>query len=505
MKAKLREWAPMLVSAALLILAFPPFNVFLLVFVALVPWLAKLRVSDAKYARRSGYWFGFLYFGFQMFWVVQFVERWTGKLLLACLPWVVCMFLAGWFYCLAGWLMHVCFKRNLAWVVPIVWAGIEGFRAYIPGLAFPWGNVSLPLWVVPGLVQHAAYGTMFLVSAWVVLANVAFAEVLGKSSIEETEPRRVFHYAWAFVGLMLLGGVRMLNVPVPAKTWRVTLGQPGVDMAFSDPAEEKRLLNAAGADLLLGAMADKSDLLVFPEGFGGSIDAPPPLTALGPEPPVPVAMGVHRNEGDKTFQTALFWDGSVWHIADKTRLVVFGEYVPLRDQLPILQSFSLPSGDLHAAKSLSTPLMNGVRVGPLVCFEGVFPDLGERHARQGANLLVQMSVDDWYIDTPAWDQLWMSSVWRSIESGMPLVRVGGLGRSLATDSRGRIITMLPPRQTLGKTVTVPIVQPDGFPYRFAFVWVSWATCLIVGLAGLFDRLARPQKEQRLPAGDGLVE
>lgn len=505
MKARLREWAPMLTSVVLMILAFPPFNIFLLVFVALVPWLAKIRVSDAKYARRSGYWFGFLYFAFQMFWVVMFVDRWTSKLLLSLVPWVVCMFLAGWFYCLAAWLMHVCFRRSMDWVVPIVWAGIEGFRAYIPGLAFPWGNISLPLWVVPGLVQHAAYGTMFLVSAWLVVANLAVAEVVSRRTVSETNPRRVFHYAWAFVGLMMLGGVRMLTVPPATKTWKVTLGQPGVDMAFTEPMEERRLLNYAASDLLVSAVADKSDLLVLPEGFGGAIDVPPPVTSLGPQPPVPVALGVHRRDGEDTFQTALFWDGSVWHIADKTRLVVFGEYVPLRDQLPILQSFSLPSGDLKAAKRLSTPLVNGVRIGPLVCFEGVFPDLGERHARNGANLLVQMSIDDWYIGTPAWDQLWMSSVWRSIESGMPLVRVGGLGRSLATDSRGRIITMLPASQTLAKTVQVPIAQADGFNYRFVFVWVSWATCFLVGLAGLTDAFRRPQKQQGLSASDGLVE
>jgi apolipoprotein N-acyltransferase len=104
-------------------------------------------------------------------------------------------------------------------------------------------------------------------------------------------------------------------------------------------------------------------------------------------------MGGKRPDGDKTYQTAFAYDGT-WSSADKTRLVVFGEYVPFRD-LPLLSNFHLPAGDLSPAKQLNTVKVDGMTIGPLLCFEGVFPDLGERHQRLGAQILVQMSIDDW--------------------------------------------------------------------------------------------------------------
>jgi len=203
-------------------------------------------------------------------------------------------------------------------------------------------------------------------------------------------------------------------------------------------------------------------------------------------------FGGKRSDEDKTYQTAFGYDGA-WSFADKTRLVVFGEYVPFRD-LPLLSNFHLPAGDLSPAKQLSVLKVNGITIGPLLCFEGVFPDLPEREGRMGAQLLVQMSIDDWYERTFAWEQLWQSSIWRSIESGLPLVRVGGRGQSLATDARGNVIAMVPEGKMVADRVELNIpASSDAFPYRMAFVWLCWAVC--GGLAGIsiWDRVKKSKE------------
>lgn len=483
MKKLVSEYGPPVLSALLLSLAFPPANVFLLVFVALIPWFKQLRTGTGWHGAKRGYLFGFLYFGFQMFWLVPFVFRWTGKLWMALLPWVVSAFLAGFFFMLLGWLLNRCFARGWAWAVPLVWAGIEGFRAYVPTLAFPWGNVSLPLWRIPSIVQHSAWGTMFLVSAWVVVANLIILEVLYPKE-EKPDRRQLFRMGMAFLGLLVLSTVRYATLP--AGTDRTfTLGQPGVDMAFSDPAEEQRLLAEATPDLMHAAETQKSDLLVLPEGYAGRNVGDPIFTPLGAEPSTRVIMGGNHLEDETTFQTAFLWNGTDWSYADKTRLVVFGEFVPFRDQLPFLKSFDLPAGDLSPAKQLVTLDAGEFKIGQLICFEGVFPDLAERHSNNGAQVLVQMSIDDWYEKTPAHDQLWMSSVWRSIESGLPLIRVGARGQSLATTSRGDIVEMLPigERYAGEAKVSVPH-KSDAFAYRMAFVWLCWIVCGVVGVISL---------------------
>jgi apolipoprotein N-acyltransferase len=252
-------------------------------------------------------------------------------------------------------------------------------------------------------------------------------------------------------------------------------------MAFTPPEDERRLLFSAGNLIQSRAKLQGTDLLVFPEGFSEGDPSRPPYSALGPAPEVPVVMGGKRTEGDKTYQTAFGWDGRQWSHADKTRLVVFGEYVPFRGW-PFLDRFRLPSGDLTAAQELKTVTVGDNVIGPLLCFEGVFPDLAERHGRLGARMLAQMSIDDWYEGTPAWDQLWLSSVWRSIESGLPLVRVGGRGRSLATDARGNVLAAAPVGAMSALRVELGLpAGSDAYPYRMAFVHLCWATCAVVAV------------------------
>lgn len=493
MKRPLANAWPAVASVALLALAFPPFNINLLVFVALVPWLMHLRRIGPGEAARSGYFFGALYFWFQMFWIVPFVHRWTGNLTLAVVPWIVCGVIAGLYFALVGWLMQTCFARGWSFAIPLVWAGIEGFRAYVPGLAFPWGNISLPLWSYPWMVQHAAWGTMFLASAWVVLANVLLLEGFLPQA-ERPHPRKMLWGFTAFIGLAAMSIGRYI-APGEVADRTIALGQVGVDMAFTPPEEEEILLRRATGKVR--ERAGNPDLLVLPEGYAGRNASDPIFTPFGAAPDYPVIMGGNRMDGNRTFQTAYAWDGSRWISADKTRLVVFGEYVPFRDQLPFLKSFDLPAGDLQAGTNLQTLEVAGIKIGPLICFEGVFPDLAARHSRAGAQLLVQMSIDDWYENTAAHDQLWMSSVWRSIESGLPLVRVGSRGQTLATDRRGNIIAFYPVGEVGGWPITVGVpAHSDAFDFRMGFVYLCWLVCAGAGGSAIRGRIAK----SRTPEG-----
>lgn len=481
MKTIAASWVPWLASAALLTLAFPPFNLWPLVFVALVPWLATLKHTSPKHAFWQGYGFGFVYFGYQMFWLIPFVGRWTGSLGLGLAPWFVCMFLAGWFYALCAWLMARGLSRGWAWAVPLAWAAIEAFRAYIPGLAFPWANISLPLAKFPALAQLGAFGTMFLVSAWVVVFNIGVAALWKKEGWDEGWKR----HAQAALAVFFVGlGVSLVRYSFPSRGGeaKFTLGQPGVDMAFTTPDDEHRQLTAATAQILPEAERQGTRLLILPEGYAGEVYGSEPVTPLGPAPLIPVVMGAHRMLPESSYQTAFLWDGSKWSYADKTRLVVFGEYVPLREQLPFLKDFNIGAADISAATELKTLRFHDMKIGQLICFEGVFPDLAASHCDNGAQVLVQMSIDDWYESTPAYEQLWMSSIWRSIESGLPLLRVGARGKSLATDSRGNLVADVPVGVRAAQEAMVMVPSgSDAFGGRMGFLGVFWLSAVAVGV------------------------
>lgn len=480
-----KAWLVPIGSAVMFSLALPPFNLLFLVFVAIAPWLAWLRRLDAKGARRSGYLFGFTLFTFQMYWVGAFVSEWTGSWLLGLLPWAVSAFLASWYFVLLAWLLRAAMKARWFWAVPLVWAAVEALRAYFPVLAFPWALLAHPLWAVPDFVQHAAFGTVFLVSAWAVIPNLLLSLHLWPVLPEDREPRLSLRFAVVFGGFLLLSAFRAAQ-PVAGDVRTVTLGQPGVNMAFNSDEEERRQLDESVALLRARILEQGTDLVVLPEGFAAPTAEVPPPTILGPTPEFPIVFGGNRISGAATYQTAYAFDGT-WQTADKTRLVVFGEFVPFRG-LPILSSFKLPSGDLSAARELKQLRIGDTLVGPLLCFEGLFPDLSARHTQAGARILVQMSVDDWYENTPAWDQLWQSSVWRSIESGVPIVRVGSRGRSLTTDPRGRVTYVVPRGVMAAEQAKVLVPKSsDAFPQRFLFVYAAGGVTVLVAIRGLVHR------------------
>src|SRR5205085_6963597 len=165
-------------SAVLVLAAFPPLNLGFLVFVGLVPLIAALRDAQPRRALLLGYVFGFVFYLVEMDFVRDLVTKWTGNAALAPIPVLLACLLGAWYFALFAWLAARCWQRNMPWLIPFLWIGIEVFRSYIPSLAFPWGLIASPLWPYPAIIQMAFYGGIFLVGFWVLISNVVLASWL---------------------------------------------------------------------------------------------------------------------------------------------------------------------------------------------------------------------------------------------------------------------------------------------------------------------------------------
>ncbi|HVT13946.1 MAG TPA: apolipoprotein N-acyltransferase [Fimbriimonadaceae bacterium] len=452
---------PAAASGLMVVACFPPFPFALLVFVALVPWLLYLRECDGKKAFRSGMLFGLIFWLGEFSFIAGFVSHWTGSVLLGGVPYLAGCLVGSLYFALFGWLANLCYRRCLAWAAPIVWAGVEVLRSYVFGLAFPFGLLAMPLTPAPAIIQSAHYGSVYLVSAWVALANVMIAELMSGKKYSE-----VRWYGMAFLLVLALSLVRYGSEPTGTLR-HVVAGQPGVDLAFGNPeGMEGRV--AAAIDRISEA-AKGADLLVLPEGVIGDRTTIPPYTMFKVSKDLPVVFGGQFGL-HPSYQTAFSYDGH-WEHANKTRLVIFGEYVPFRSLLPA--DFRLPAGDLTPGDKVTTLNVGKFRVGEALCFEGLFPDVSYQHALNGANILAVMSIDDWYFGTNAPEQLRDATNWRAIETGLPAVRAASLGFSMIVDSRGRTVAQAPLYGTriVGATVKVP-TSPDVFPLFPVFPYLA---------------------------------
>jgi apolipoprotein N-acyltransferase len=442
-------------------------------FLALAPLLVQLRTADSKQAWRIGYLFGLLVFLGQMYWLYDLANHWIHRPFLCLIPWVLTAVLEGLFFGWVARLIRHCYLRNWLLLIPVAWAGVEVCRSYIPVVALPWGLVATPLYRAPLLIQSAHFGTIYLVSAFVVLINVLIAAAF-------TPSERGSMRSLGGVALVLLGvSILQFNATAPSDPIQVTVGQPGIDMAFGNPSTQvgdvARRVDAISA----AALADGSRLLILPEGISKDGNFPPhPQFRLNRR--IPMLFGGERGR-NVVYQSAFSFDGR-WHYADKTRLVIFGEFVPGRDTFPwIAKTFDLPSGDFSAGQNgVQAVDVAGVRTGPMLCFEGLFPEVSYLQARNGAKFIAVMCIDDWYMGTPAPEQLKAAAFFRAVECGLPLVRSASLGTTLALDAHGRLLGELPLKKSGGLKATIDLPRAQTlFPLLPVFPIAAFLFALVL--------------------------
>lgn len=467
--ARIAKAWPIFASHALMLLAFPPFNLGLLVLVAMVPWFISLSQTDTKGALRSGLLFGALFYPLQMQWLIPMVQKWTGSWALGLVPVALVSLLGMAYGILLALGIHACYKRGWPWAVPLVWAGWEVFRAVIPGLAFPWGLLATPLWPYPSFIQSAFFGTIYFVSGWAALINVAVAQWMLGDRLMKLRPYILVG------GLVLISSMLRFGSAIEGERKIFTIGQVGFNLGFTQQQERDVKLSKIVPDFQAAATLQKSDLLVLPEGIINTSAAIPPRIPFTAEPAVPMLFGGQRGDGP-FYQSAFGWDGK-WSFVDKSRLVVFGEYVPCRG-FPLVDAFQLPTGDLTPGDAVKTLTINNMKIGPIICFEGLFWDVADQQAHNGAQLLAHISVDDWFIGSNAPDQLRALSVWRAVETGLPLVRVSGLGYSMAVTAHGQVVVEAPLEKEVA--MRADLVLPQSAPSSPTKPFIFWGL-LILGI------------------------
>jgi len=136
---------------------------------------------------------------------------------------------------------------------------------------------------------------------------------------------------------------------------------------------------------------------------------------------------------------ALNGQGNLLDAVDKTHLVPFGEYMPLRGILPVRLVQS--AIDFTAGPGLRTVTLDGLPgFAALICYEVIFPGAVAPAERPG--FLVNVTNDAWFgISAGPWQHLAAARL-RAAEEGLPLVRAAQTGISAVFDARGRTVASM---------------------------------------------------------------
>jgi apolipoprotein N-acyltransferase len=168
---------------------------------------------------------------------------------------------------------------------------------------------------------------------------------------------------------------------------------------------------------------------------------------------------------------------------DKVRLVPFGEYVPLREWLPGVPKLTDGAVDFSPGPPpVALPVPGLPPALALICYEAIFP--GRLPAAGPApGWLLTVTNDAWFGTSAGPHQHALAARLRSVELGLPMVRVANGGISFVTDAFGRERARLPLGARGVLDSPLPAALQDGTPYG-RFGDTPLLAALAVLLAGL---------------------
>lgn len=418
-----------------------PLNLWPLGVLAAATLLHLLRERDALACFKIGWWNGFGLFLSGASWIfvsVHFHGN-TAWPIAALIVFAFCATLGLFSALLWGLWGALGNRRPTLKILPgfaAAWVLGEWLRTWL-GSGFPWlflgyGHLDTALagWAPVGGVLAVGAGVAVSAAAcWLIAARRSVAASLAALAL-------VWGGGWA------LRWVEWSR-DADAAPIKAALVQANIDLL------QKHQVGAPSTNPLYARLSEtlwpEHDLVVWPETSVGA--GPDNLAFLkqqarrAAEHDAGLIAGVVEYETD----TGRAFNGIVGvGAADgryrKRRLVPFGEFVPLENQLRgLIPFFNLPlssfsRGDDADAKPLA---IKDIAMASFVCYEIAYPDLVASSLGDSGALLT-ISEDAWFGDSLAPHQHLQISRMRALENHRPLLRATNTGLSAFIDHRGRV-------------------------------------------------------------------
>ncbi len=364
-------------------------------------------------------------------------------------------------------------------------------------------------WQHPAILALAAVGGVWLVTFALVAANTGLLIAL----VARAPLVRLIGVAGALVAVGAGPLAFALTAPAPvARTLTVALVQPGLT---SGPAVTELKRN----EQLTAHDADRAELYVWAESSVGYdlADRPGYLSDLerlsarvGAE--VLVDQDAENAAGVHSKQALLISPAGVRGRYVKSRLVPFGEYIPLRSALGWLSKISRAAATNvqpgTGAKVLRATLPDGrpLTFGVLICFESAFPDMSRVDTDHGAQVIIYQTSDSTFQSSWAPAQHAALGAIRAAETGRPVVQAALTGDSAAFDARGRMIAWA--GTSFRGTLLVRLQLPPASartPFDRLGDYVPWTAVGIAAVAALFGLTGAAARRRRHDAAEPSAE
>jgi apolipoprotein N-acyltransferase len=495
------------VAALLFAVSFPPFPFLVPAFVCLTPLaVAIARAADgdgsARSAARIGFWFGLLGYACALYWIAIALSLYTKLAILGyagAIIWlapIVALSMATLF-----WLRRAT-RAPMVILLPVTWVSLELVLNYTSDLAFPWLPLGLATSRFPVLAQLADLSGVRGVSFWLAASNGLLADAWLSRENRRAALIRLGGVAALIIAVVAYGGYRLRTI-VLRPVAPIAVVQPNIPQEEKWQAENQGRIVGILSDLTRRHLAESDALLVvWPEvALPGFLADHPEwadsLQALGRPTGVPILFGVldvtfHRDGSYDYFNAALLTD-------QRGRL---GAHPPYRKEflVPVIERVPFVNPDWFKGMQYfggygrgddPPPMMLPFgRIGVLICYESVFPQLSREYRRKGVDVLVNITNDAWFGRSIAPHQHESHIAIRAIENRVGIVRSANTGISEYVDPLGRRHGVTPLFTAETRTYRAETTDVETLYVRFGD-WLGFAS-----FAGVLAILAGDWRRRR---------
>jgi apolipoprotein N-acyltransferase len=474
-----------LMSTALLVLAFPPYNVWPLAFFAFVPaFIAEYhflprRWSGLGSAVSVGGWLAIFltaaFGGGKYVWMFLGIAMLVGLFGILSLP--------------AIRKFHE--RTRFRWFIlqgALDYAGLEMIRSFIPPInthAFMAQTMYSQRWLVLPISIFSIYGlTLVLMLVNFALAQGALMYLDNKWHMDERPEMdkqsvarwmataAVVFALWAGIGLVTLAGA-----PSDASTIRVSAVQHGFAKAgHMDLLETQTQRLQILSEQTRIAAGQGAQLVLWPElglGFDPQVEHTAELKALAAETDTYILIGYGVGR-----------DASKWR-NEAVMLTPSGEFLAVY-------------GKTHATSPTEPPIITSgtfpvydTVLGPLatlICNDINYTDVSRILTRNGARLITMPALEARSV--PGWEQR-SQVILRAVENRVSFVKVDSAGLGMIVDPYGRIVAQKTSTEPYALVADVPLGAGDTLYSKYLGDWIGW-----VALAGMVIFSVAINKKQK---------
>lgn len=450
------------ISALVLSLTLTVSNLSFLVWISIVPFMIYINKWSCSF--KEGYKIGLKYFFIfnigVFIWILELYP----------LDWLGIGEFWGIVVLIAAWLgLSIVQASIMAFVVPVyklvkcnktfinivsisfIWIIFEWIQS-IGILAMPWGRLAISQGYNTNLIQSASIFGILFVSFIILMVNGSIAAYIlsGKKVKYLCFAVLIFTFNLGF-GVFTLREENVVQGDID-----VTLVQGNISSVdkWSDGSVHDQVQKYL--DLTIeGIESEKAnpEIIVWPEtavttNLIESKSIYNNLTNLSEKYNSYLITGAFYDKEEngevKNYNSIYTIDpeGNMQNPYSKRHLVPFGEYIPFKKYLekviPSMKDFQL-MGELNPGDGVYLQETEYGKIGGIICFESIFPNIVRESVNEGAELIVLVSNDSWFKDSSAVYQHHKQAIMRAVENNRYIVRSANTGISSFIDNKGRVI------------------------------------------------------------------